>query len=478
MTVDVNLFETLLREAPIGISIIDSSGRIAWVNEAYLRMTGTTPRILGRIAREIPEIRKTFFHPGLESALRDGSSVSLKAIPILASPPGTVRFVDLDIRPLRQGESESSQVVLISIDVTDRVRAHERARLFHEAFLTSTNAIEVTDRDGILVDVNPAFEKIYGYSREECIGRKPNLVRGRNTPREIYAQMWVDLLDPSRGHWSGEMMNRDREGNERPVFLTITAIRSQGGETTHYIGVAVDLAERKAWERGAAHADKLASLGQLAAGVAHEINTPLANVMLVAESIRRRATDPWVSSRAGAIVGQIKVADRIVLGLLDFARRGELQVTSLDLSKVARDSVAFIRGKQSQDVELIEIYPKAPLTISGDRSQLIQVLTNILNNAYDAMNGHGRIRIETRQDGGSVDVEITDTGPGIPPEVLSHLFEPFFTTKPEGKGTGLGLAICHGIVQSHHGTIAVRNTQEGGAQFTIAFPVRKPQDPS
>jgi signal transduction histidine kinase len=137
---------------------------------------------------------------------------------------------------------------------------------------------------------------------------------------------------------------------------------------------------------------------------------------------------------------------------------------------VARDAVAFLRGKQSADVELLEEYPEGPVPIRGDRGQLIQVITNILNNAYEAQDGHGRIRLVVRAPEGAAELEVIDAGPGIPAEVLPLVFEPFFTTKGEGKGTGLGLAICHGIIRSHHGSIIARNAPGGGASFLIALP--------
>jgi two-component system, NtrC family, sensor kinase len=261
-------------------------------------------------------------------------------------------------------------------------------------------------------------------------------------------------------------------GRERPVLLNITAIRTHAGEVTHYLGVAVDLSEQRTWELRAAHADKLASVGQLAAGVAHEINTPLANVMLVAESIRRRNQDPWVATRLDTMTEQVDVAARIVRGLLDFARREEPHVGDFDLVAVARASVEFLRGKQSADVEIAEVYPDGPVPIAGDRGQLMQVLTNILNNAYDAMDGKGAIRLSVRRQGSRAELEIVDFGPGISTQALPHIFEPFFTTKPE-TGTGLGLAICHGIIQAHHGSITARNVPGAGAGFLVSLPVRE-----
>jgi PAS domain S-box-containing protein len=470
---DPGTLATLLRTAPIGIAVVESSGRVAWANPAFPVLLGIPSAIEGQVlpgllAADWPRIGNA-----LAESIHSGRPASLQAV---AAPPDGRRgpsFLDVEILPVDGREGGSHRHLVLLSDVTDRAREHERAVLFYESFLTSSNAIEVTDRHGLLVDVNPTFERIYGYSRAECIGRKPNMVRSRHTPKEVYERMWKDLLDPARGHWSGELLNRDRRGKERPVFLTITAIRDDSGVVTHYLGVAVDLTEQKAWESKAAHSDKLASLGQLAAGVAHEINTPLANVMLVAESVRRRTQDPWVRSRIETITTQVDSAARIVRGLLDFARRGDLYVTTLDMVQVTRDAVDFLKGKQSADVELVETYPDEPLPVSGDRGQLIQVLTNILNNSYEAMEGSetGRIGIEVRRRENNVEVEIRDHGPGIPIDALPHIFEPFFTTKPEGKGTGLGLAICHGIMQAHHGSITARNGSDGGASFLISLPL-------
>jgi PAS domain S-box-containing protein len=464
-------FRQVVDAAPMGMAVVEAPARILWSNPAFRETLGAGG--LGEAWLESATAEGD--SPGLGTAIREalttGRAATLPSVRIAKRGENSGTLIDLDVRPLPVVPGQEPRALLTVRDRTDLARANEEALLFRESFLSSSNAIEVTDRDGFLVDVNPAFERIYGYPRAECLGRKPSFVAGRSTPRELYAQMWRSLVDPSRGHWSGELMNRDRRGRERPVFLTITAIRNAASETTHYLGVAIDLSEQKTWERGAGHADKLASLGQLAAGVAHEINTPLANVMLIAESIRRRSSDPWVRSRVDTISGQVELAGTIVRGLLEFARRGDPQVAKLDLAEVTRDALDFLRGKQSADIEFMEQYPPAPVPIWGDRGQLIQVVTNLVNNACEAMDGSGVVRVVVRQDGTEAEVEVADTGPGIPSGVFAHLFEPFFTTKPEGRGTGLGLAISQGIIQAHHGTVTVVNRPEGGASFTVRLPV-------
>jgi len=467
----------VLETVPFGLAVIEAPGRFVWANPAYFTTTGRSPSILGSDFHSISERDGTWSLPirtAVDAALKANESTTFRSIRAIYRSRDEEVYLDVDVRAMERADGEPARALLVIRDVSDRVVEQERAHLFYQSFLTSSDAMELTDADGVIVDVNPAFERIYGYSRHECIGRKPSMVSSPQTPPSLYEAMWDALTDPNRGTWFGEIVNRDRSGVDRPVQLNITAIRDQAGSVTHYLGSVVDLSEQRKLELRAAHSDKLASIGQLAAGVAHEINTPLANVMLIAESLRRRTTDPWALSRIDTLSNEVDVAARIVRSLLDFARRSEPHAVELDLTTVSRESVAFLRGKQSADIEIEEDYPAEPVMVFGDRGQLMQVLTNLLNNACDAMEGKGTIRLTVRSRGPYAELEVLDHGPGIAAEILPHVFEPFFTTKPEGQGTGLGLAICHGIIQSHHGTITARNDPDAGASFVITIPLSSP----
>jgi PAS domain S-box-containing protein len=473
---EVAALAPLLESRALGLALLDARGAVVWANATARSWLGLEFGETGAPFSELPSLDLGDRAEALGEALREGSPHVLRSVRVRSQGPAPDRVLDLEFAPLAQAPER--RTALLVTDVTNRVEERGRAALFYASFLTSTNAIEVTDRAGVLVDVNPAFEQTYGYTREECLGKRPNMVRGRTAPPELYERMWADLRDPARGHWSGELMNRDRFGRERPVFLTITAIRDDTGTTTHYVGVAVNLAEQKSWERKAEHSEKLASLGQLAAGVAHEINTPLANVMLITESLRRRTDDPWALQRLDRITRHVEVAGTIVRGLLDFARRGEPQIRKVDLAEVARESLEFLRGKQSANIEFVEHWPPEPLPVWGDHGQLLQVFTNLMNNACEAVSGTGRVVVEGRRNGPDAEVEVSDNGTGISASAMPHLFEPFFTTKPEGQGTGLGLAVCAGIVQAHHGTISGKNRPEGGASFLVTLPMSAAEPPT
>ena len=470
-------FDATFGRGPTGALLLDPDGTIQRSNVAFRELLGITYEITGKPLTEVLGRGQERIEAARIRALTQKRKVSLSDVVLEPARRDRRRTVEIDLFPQSSDSGRVSGVLAVLTDRTGPGReVADSARLFYQAFLHSTNAMELTDRDGFLIDVNPAFERIYGYSKDELIGRKPNVVASGKTDLSTYVQMWKQLLDPDGGSWSGELVNRDRRGVDHPVLLTITAIRRADGSITHFLGVAVDLTERRAWEQGAMHSERLASLGQLAAGVAHEINTPLANIMLIGESIRRRSTDPWTQGRIDSVLQQTESAARIVRGLLDFARRPEARIGEVELGELVTQSVGFLRGKQAVDVEVEVVVPPEPVIVRADREQINQVVTNLLNNAYDAVDGHGKLRIEVRANADWAHVVVQDNGPGIPPDVQAHLFEPFYTTKPEGKGTGLGLAICHGIVESHGGTIEVESEAGEGTLFDVSLPRVRPTD--
>jgi PAS domain S-box-containing protein len=464
-------FEATFERGPMGALLLDPGGRIERANRTFRELIGLEEEPAGRRLGDLLASGDERLETARARAQEEQKSRSLHGFILEALDRKRRHVVDLEFYPQSDDSGRVTGVLLV---VHDRTGAHQdpaaSSRLFYQAFLHSTNAMELTDRDGFLIDVNPAFERIYGFSRDELIGRRPNVVASGKTDRATYARMWKDLLDPKIGAWSGEIVNRDRSGVEHPVLLAISAIRGEDGTINHFLGVAVDLTEQRQLERQAMHADRLVSLGQLAAGVAHEINTPLANITLIAESVRRRTADPWTRGRVDSLLHQTDSAARIVRGLLDFARRPEPKIGEVDVGDSVRAAVGFLQGKQSSGVELVSELPTEPLRVRGDRDQIGQVITNLLNNAYDALDGHGRIAVRLNADAAWVKLTVSDDGPGISADVRAHLFEPFFTTKPEGRGTGLGLAICHGIVQSHGGTIEVQSEEGAGATFSVRLP--------
>lgn len=220
------------------------------------------------------------------------------------------------------------------------------------------------------------------------------------------------------------------------------------------------------------HKEKLASMGQLAAGVAHELNNPLGTIMLFADALHRELPpeDPHRSDLE-MILKEANRAKKIVADLLNFARQQEMLAQDTDLHALLDQSVESVRYQPTfAEIQIVRQYDPRIHLIRADPAQLQQVFVNLLNNAAEAIEGPGTITIATRALNGQVEISISDTGCGIPEEHMDKLFTPFFTTKPPGKGTGLGLSIVYGIVKMHRGQIAVQSEVGKGTTFTITLP--------
>jgi two-component system NtrC family sensor kinase len=230
--------------------------------------------------------------------------------------------------------------------------------------------------------------------------------------------------------------------------------------------------ELKTTQQQLIHGEKLASVGRLAAGVAHEIGNPLAAILGLTELLRSSDFDAKQSAEFLArIHGETERIHRIIRDLLDFSRRGpEDEVTgqTADLAQVVADAVNLVRPqKESQQVEISVAIEPGLQRVLGPQHRLTQVVLNLLLNAVDALQGKGHVRIEAQRTETGCLLTVTDDGPGLAQQVLDHLFEPFTTTKPPGKGTGLGLAVCHALVEGMGGSITAANLPERGARFEV-----------
>ncbi|MFB3779012.1 MAG: ATP-binding protein [Bryobacteraceae bacterium] len=223
--------------------------------------------------------------------------------------------------------------------------------------------------------------------------------------------------------------------------------------------------------------DRLAMIGQLAAGVAHEINNPLGSILLFSRLIIQQVpAEGRVRENLDRIEKETKRCHSIVRSLLDFARERKPLIESLDVNQVLDTTLKLFEGQfLFQNIQVVRDYGAGLAAVEADQSQLQQVFMNIILNAVDAMNGKGRLVLATREgeSAGFVDIHISDTGCGIPPENLERIFDPFFTTKGVGHGTGLGLSVSYGIIQAHGGDISVTSTPGSGTTFTISLPATR-----
>ncbi len=389
----------------------------------------------------------------------------------------------------RLGESALTFIYLR--DLTERIQIERELQkainFLNNIIRSSVDGIVVVDTRGVPLIFNEGAERILGYRAEEVIGN-PESFRTFYPPN-IAAEMMRRMRSPEYG--PPDKLNTTRisfinkNGEEVPVNFSAALIRERGREVAS-VGIFSDLREHlrvhKELEETQAQlfqAAKIASLGRLAAGVAHEINNPLAGILIYAELLQRDlAAEAEARQNVEVIINQTMRCQQIVTRLLDFSRQSLGQKKLFDLNEVIHRCVDLI-GHQTifHNIKIdLELDPKLPQII-GDPGQLQQVFTNLLLNAADAMSGTGVITVASRPApaGDGVILTFADTGCGMPPEIRDKIFEPFFTTKPPGKGTGLGLPIVYGVIQRHGGSIEVDSSPGGGTVFTLRLPLDSPE---
>jgi two-component system NtrC family sensor kinase len=316
-----------------------------------------------------------------------------------------------------------------------------------------------------------------GVRRDAVVGRPVFEVLTRQPPAQLRA-------DFDRVFTTGEIQQREIEvaagGETRYYRLSKIPMRLDGDEITHVITIGEDLTESQRMQAQITQADKLAAVGQLAAGVMHEINNPLATISACVAAIQGRLPEKtW--DGATAVQEYLAIIDKevdrctgIVDGLLDFSRPKGKSKGSVALNQLMADTLSLLKHhKRFKHLNVVEELDPTSPRVTGNAEQLIQVLMALTLNAVDALPEGGTLTLRTsvaRAGANEAMMEVEDNGVGIPRADQSKIFEPFFTTKPPGRGTGLGLSICYGIVEDHHGRIEVDSTPGRGSIFRVYLP--------
>lgn len=353
---------------------------------------------------------------------------------------------------------------------TDKQARHLAATLY-QAFKRSNDVMFFCGPDARILDVNDAFCRHYGYSRGEVLGKSPSLLRSRHSTEALYKRMWSSILDPNKGYWRGEMINRAKNGREIPLILTITAVRGEKGEVVGYVSNAVDISDQVALRGRVAQSESMASLGEMAAVVAHEIRNPLGSIVMAAKQLASGGISAEENQTIVRILkSESQRLNEVLSNFLSFSRPRPVTLEPTDLNAVAAEVCHLIQSNKDLSggvkFEMKTAAGLAPFPF--DAQQLRQVLWNILLNAIQAMDGRGKITLATGRAGQEAWLSISDDGPGIPAESLPLIFKPFHTTKKQG--TGLGLAIAERVAKAHGGRLEAENLKPRGARFTFYLP--------
>jgi two-component system NtrC family sensor kinase len=360
-------------------------------------------------------------------------------------------------------------------DITDRriaERRYRRERDFNKNILNNTQSmILVLDTAGLISYANRrCFES--GYRDEDLLGRP-----------------LIEMVPAARRPLLVEALERTLHGAaldnlEIPIFrgggparqfsVSVSPMRDELGDINSIVVVMTDITDASDLQSKLMHTEKMAALGQLVSGVAHEVNNPLAAIVGFTDLLLENAEIPGEAKEELKIILQEAQRTRVIVqNLLSFARQMPAQREPLQVNSVLRQTMKLrAYDFSNHGVELIEDYVEDLPAVIGDPSQLQQVFLNIINNAYDAVQETrraGKIKIATAHRDGRVEISFRDNGPGI--SKMDRIFDPFFTTKEVGKGTGLGLSICYGIIRAHNGEILARNNTDGfGSTFLVRLP--------
>lgn len=337
---------------------------------------------------------------------------------------------------------------------------------------SSDSAIMVIDKDEKFISWNKGAEAIFGYKENEVIGKSSSLLfpLGKKYKDELeYIQEEIK----ENGYVTiGETERLTKDGKTVTIQLTVTKLPGNNGEESGRTVIIRDYTEVKKLQQQVDQSEKLAVIGQLAAGVAHEIGNPLTSISAIVQILQRRSPDDFYSEQLYTIKENIDRISRIVRELVDFSRPPSHEKTLIEITDIVKTAIGIVKyDKRVKKVDFITDLDKDSPPIMVVPDQLLQIFVNILINALDAVEGNGVLEIKSYHDEENIFVQIKDDGIGMDEKTANKIFDPFFTTKDVGKGTGLGLSVSYGIVKKFKGDISVESEPEKGSTFTVKIPI-------
>ena len=471
------LYHMLLGNIPFSLLLIDRTLRVVSANRNFLlkarRSEGAT--VGARISEVFPETILEFTQLEDKICRVFDTGQPLPGAQMTYWAPGvSIRIYYYTVVPVKSGNVVEN-AMLVMDDITEKVKLSEKARMAERhlaSVIESANDLVVsTDAEGRIISWNAAAERISGF--------RVDAVRSR---------LLAELCDPDQRDAMTAIIQRlvnggavqlqelslvARSGELVPVDWSCSPIRDDADKVSGVVAVGRDLSERRAFEQHIFQSEKLAALGVMAGGIAHELRNPLSVSFSAAQFLLDSSHDPAFQQECvSKIIDGIQRSSGIIENLLRFARPApSAQVEAINLVTLVQETVILLVPQAKiQKIKILEDYPDPLVSASGNPSLLLQTIMNLILNAYQAMPTGGQIKIAVRREAAEAVVEVGDTGCGISAANLGRVFDPFFTTQPVGKGTGLGLSICHTIVKQHGGLIEVDSLEGQGSTFTVRIP--------
>ncbi|WP_460450759.1 PAS domain-containing sensor histidine kinase [Alsobacter sp. SYSU BS001988] len=480
---DSALLRTILDSIPGRVAFVDWNERYVYVNREFLAFHGKRPdEVVGRFVWEVLGRAAYDQIKPYTPRIRAGEVVRWEGWITYAG--NRRRYIQQTYTPYSPGGGEPQGNIAFGRDLTDlKAREQELAErtALNSAIVASTlDCLVAVDEAGLTVEFNPAAEAAFGYSRAEALGRPvmDAIMGGAGRPSFLSA---VEARDGGALGRRAEIQAVCKDGRVLPMEFAVTEASLSGRRL--FIIHLRDLTEARAAEaeierqrKQLSQIEKVSAMGALLAGVAHELNNPLAILLAQSTLLVERAQTEDVRARAQRIQAAAERSGRIVRSFLSMAReasprRGPVRLN--DLVTATLDLLSY--GLRAAHVEVsLDLDPDLPV-ISADGDLIGQVLSNLLVNAQQVLQeqaGPRRVTVRTRRDDAGVVLEVEDNGPGVPNDIAEKIFDPYYTTKAPGVGTGIGLAICRNVLGAHGASIALDQAgrRDGGALFRVAFP--------
>jgi PAS domain S-box-containing protein len=479
--------DNILASMDEGVLTIDKDARIITFNRAAERITGYKKEEV--LHQKCYRVLKSSLCKGKCAGKRTletgGSMANYEAT--ITNKAGEKVYVDITTSPLRSRDDEIIGLLEVITDLTEHKRLWDKLReerdKAHKYLSIARVIIVALDIKGRVTLINKRGCEVLGYAEEEILGKDwfdfciPE--QARQELRNVFEKLMLGEVKVAKYHENPILV---KSGEERIITWKNTVLTDEAGNVVGTLSSGEDITDRKRTEAELIRAEKLASVGQLAAGVAHEVNNPLAGILVYIKLLLKKYEQNKLQTedtkkQLEKIAKETERCSRIIKNLLDFSRQTEVTLRPVDINKVVEATLSIIGhqiGLENIKVEK-NLGTSLPL-IHADFDQIQQALMNVMLNAAQAMPNGGDLRITTSlakavkiadSTRDAIRVDVSDTGVGIPKENLAKLFTPFFTTKEKGKGVGLGLSVVHGIVERHHGKIEIESDPGAGTTFSI-----------